>query len=199
MSDIPARWEGGRTDTKARAAEQSRERWKESARGGEDSKQPLAQNRGEEWVEKKMHKSGISSRPPGTNNIVCWVNGSWWSQARGESDEEAGRAQPVALLLSANPQPWHDCRERLRDWFILFIYFISSFSDCRVLCSRAMLADRIRTCCFLWLNTVCDVEPPPPAASEAATLPVATGCARAMVLAERLSITQMRGCDWMEG
>lgn len=117
----PCSLRGGRSDTKPVRRSKSRKRWKgqrgeERRRGGQ---------RTQPWG-KTMHKSGISSSPPGTNNIVCWVNGSWWSQARGKSDGEAGRAPP-GLLLSTNPQPWHDCRERLRDLFQSFIFFLAPF------------------------------------------------------------------------
>lgn len=162
---------------KACATEQSRKRWKEGkGRGGEGSETAggaTGEKKDRKWV-KKMHKSGISSPPPGTNNIVCWVNGSWWSQARGESDEEAGRAQPV-LLLSTNPlpagtQPWHDCREGFRDLFFFFSFRIAEFyavGRCwRTGFERAVICDW--TQCATW-SLLCLLlprllpSPPPPA------------------------------------
>lgn len=94
----------------------------------------------------------------------------------------------VCLFLPARTEPWHDLREGFRAFD----------QDFRALCFRSML-ERIWTCCYFWLNTVCDVETPLVAAFRAVPLPAATGCVWAMVLTEKQSITQMRGCDWMGG
>lgn len=101
-----------------------------------------------------MHKGCITWCSQEAKNIV-FVNGSCWAQPQGECNEKPLSTNLLlhSLRVSASAS-W----SRALLWFRGMRYgFSLGFG---ALCFRNMLLERIWTCCYFWLNTVCDVETP---------------------------------------